>query len=95
MTVTKSEIAETIRNDIGYTKADSNYLVECLLEIVKKTLEEGEDVLVSGFGKFQVKHKMARRGRNPATGGDLLLDRRRVVTFKCSGKLRDKLNGAE
>jgi integration host factor subunit alpha len=68
--------------------------VESLLEIVKGTLEDGDDVLVSGFGKFCVKEKKKRRGRNPATGSDLTLRERKVVTFKCSGKLRSKINGS-
>jgi integration host factor subunit alpha len=62
-------------------------------ELIKKSLESGEDVLISGFGKFIVKKKAQRRGRNPATGGDLTLDARRVVTFKCSGVLRKKMGG--
>ena len=66
--------------------------VETLLEIIKRTLEGGEDVLISGFGKFCVKDKRQRRGRNPATGSAMTLDARRVVTFKCSGRLRDKIN---
>ena len=64
-----------------------------MLEIMKRTLESGEDVLVSGFGKFCVKEKRERRGRNPATGKEMVLAPRRVVTFKCSGRLRDKING--
>ncbi len=71
------------------TKAD---IVEILLEIIKESLELGEDVLISGFGKFQVKNKKERRGRNPATNEDLILPPRRVVTFKCSGNLRDRIN---
>jgi integration host factor subunit alpha len=67
--------------------------VESLIEIIKSTLESGEDVLVSGFGKFCVKEKNERKGRNPATDEDLMLPARRVVTFKCSGKLRERLNG--
>jgi len=63
-----------------------------LLEIMKSTLASGEDILVSGFGKFCVKEKAERRGRNPSTGDDLVLASRRVVTFRCSGKLRDKIN---
>jgi integration host factor subunit alpha len=59
---------------------------------MKNTLEEGEDVMISGFGKFEVKVKDSRRGRNPATGNDLILDARRIVTFKCSGILREKMN---
>jgi integration host factor subunit alpha len=67
-------------------------LVETLIEIIKRSLEKGEDVLISGFGKFCVKNKKERRGRNPATGNDLTLRGRRVITFKCSGKLRNKIN---
>lgn len=81
--------------DLGFTKKKSIDIVESLLEIIKKSLEQGEDVLVSGFGKFCVKDKAQRRGRNPATGDYLMLDSRRVrrvVTFKCSGKLRDRIN---
>jgi integration host factor subunit alpha len=74
-------------------KKESSIIIESLLEIMKKTLESGEDVLISGFGKFCVKEKSDRRGRNPATGNELMLDARRVVIFKCSGKLKEKLNG--
>jgi integration host factor subunit alpha len=63
-----------------------------LIEIIKRSLESGEDVLVSGFGKFKVREKKARKGRNPATGEGVILDPRRVVTFHCSGKLRKKIN---
>lgn len=68
-------------------------MVETLLDIIKGTLESGEDILISGFGKFNVKDKKERRGRNPATDEELMLAPRRVVTFKCSAKLRDKVNG--
>ena len=91
MALTKNGIVGKI-NDLGFTKKKSTDVVESLLEIVKDALDRGEDVLVSGFGKFCVKEKNARRGRNPATGSDLKLRERRVVTFKCSGKLRDKIN---
>ena len=67
--------------------------VETFLEIIKSTLESGEDVLISGFGKFCVNEKIERKGRNPATGSDMQLPARKVVTFKCSGKLRDMVNG--
>ena len=93
MTLTKANIVETVSEQIGYTKNQSFELIETLLEIIKRTLESGEDVLVSGFGKFCVKTKHERRGRNPATGKDMVLEPRRVVTFKCSGRLRDKING--
>jgi len=65
------------------------------LEIIKSRLEAGENVLISGFGKFAIKDKRARRGRNPHTGEDLILEPRRVVTFHPSGVLRRKLNEKE
>src|SRR5210317_234025 len=95
MTLTKANIVETVSEQIGYTKHQSSEMIETLLEIIKRTLESGEDVLVSGFGKFCVKEKHERRGRNPATGEDMMLEPRRVVTFTCSRKLRDKINGKQ
>ncbi len=92
MSLTKADIINTVHQELGFTKNQSIKLVEQLLEIIKSTLESGEDVLVSGLGKFCVKEKRERRGRNPATGGDLILRPRRVVTFKCSGRLREKVN---
>jgi integration host factor subunit alpha len=68
-------------------------MVETLLEIIKSTLASGENVMISGFGKFEVKSKKERRGRNPATGEDAMVSARRVVRFKCSGRLREKING--
>ena len=94
MTLTKAQIVEALANQNDYHKNRSSEMVETLLEIIKKTLESGEDVLVSGFGKFCVKEKSERRGRNPATGGDMMLGSRKVVTFRCSRKLRDKINRA-
>ena len=93
MTLTKAHIVGEVAEQIGYTKNQSSEMIETLLEIVKRTLESGEDVLISRFGKFCVKTKHERRGRNPATGEDMMLEPRRVVTFKCSGRLRDKING--
>ena len=93
MTLTKAHIAKTIHNHCGLTNDRSAHLVDSLLEIIKQTLESGEDVLITGFGKFCVKDKNRRRGRNPATREDLMLDARRVVTFRCSGVLRDRING--
>ncbi|MGA8180219.1 MAG: integration host factor subunit alpha [Desulfobacterales bacterium] len=92
MTLTKIQIVESIQNQTGFPKNKSSEIVETLLEIIKRTLAAGEDVLVSGFGKFCVKEKRERKGRNPATGKDLMLKPRKIVTFKCSGKLRDKIN---
>jgi integration host factor subunit alpha len=93
MTLTKNEIVEQIQNQLGFAKNQSKEITETLLEIMKSTMESGEDVLVSGFGKFCVKGKKERKGRNPATGEDAILPARRVVTFKCSGKLRQRVNG--
>ena len=95
MTLTKSDLIDSIYKKLEIQKQESVFAVESLLEIIKQTLESGEDILISGFGKFYVKEKKKRRGRNPQTGNDLLLDERRVVTFKCSGVLRDKINGWE
>jgi len=91
MTLTKADIVYSIKDQFGFSRRRSVETVETLLDIMKKTLESGEDVLISGFGKFCVKEKAERRGRNPATGGDLMLAPRRVVRFKCSGKLREKI----
>ncbi|NNL78425.1 MAG: integration host factor subunit alpha [Desulfobacterales bacterium] len=92
MALTKSDIVATV-HQLGFTKKKSVDIIEALLEIIKGTLEKSEDVLISGFGKFCVKNKGQRRGRNPATGEDLILKERKVITFKCSGKLRHKING--
>ena len=93
MALTKHDIVEQIQNGLGFPKNQSLEVTETLLEIIKSTLESGDDVLVSGFGKFCVKEKAERKGRNPATGDELMLEPRRVVMFKCSAKLRDKVNG--
>ena len=93
MTLTKDHIINTIHDQLDLTKNRSAQLVESILEIMKSTLENGEDMLISGFGKFCVKDKSERKGRNPQTGEDLLLGSRRVVIFKCSKVLREKVNG--
>lgn len=93
MSLTKYKIAEQLQSGLGFSKERSLETVESMLEIIKSTLEAGEDVLVSGFGKFCVKEKDQRKGRNPSTGKDMMLKQRRVVTFKCSGTLRAKVNG--
>ena len=94
MALTKSDMVASVHNT-GLTKKKSVEVIESLLEIIKRSLESSEDVLISGFGKFCVKDKAIRRGRNPATGEDLMLRGRRVVTFKCSGKLRNKIDGLQ
>jgi len=88
MTLIKSQISEAIFEVIGFSRKKVIETVETVLEIIKSTLESGDDLLISGFGKFQAKAKAERRGRNPATGEFMMLDSRKVVTFKCSGKLR-------
>ena len=92
MALTKNDIVTAV-HELGFTKNKSVEIVESMLEIIKNSLERGDDVLISGFGKFCVKEKQQRRGRNPATGSDMMLRERKVVTFKCSGKLRNKING--
>ena len=93
MTLTKAQIIEAVSNQIGYTKNYSSEIVEILLELIKSSLESGDDVLISNFGKFCVKEKRERKGRNPATGDDMMMKPRKVVTFRWSGKLRKKING--
>lgn len=90
--LTKAQIVENIQEQTGLTKIKATETVEILLEIIKSSLAIGEDVLISGFGKFCIKEKKKRKGRNPATGDEMMLNERRVVTFKCSGKLRDRIN---
>ena len=92
MTLTKIQIIESIRNQTGFTKNKSSEIVETLLGVIKSTLASGEDVLIPNFGRFCVREKKERKGRNPATGDDLMLEPRKVVTFRCSGKLRDRIN---
>ena len=93
MTLTKANIVDAVHNELGFPKNRSAELIEILLEQIKSTLEKGEDVLISGFGKFCVKKKKERRGRNPATGDDMMLSQRQVVTFRCSHLLREKISG--
>jgi integration host factor subunit alpha len=95
MALTKADIVESIMEQIGFTRNQSSDVTEALVDIIKRTLASGEDVLVSGFGKFWVNEKAPRRGRNPATGEAMMLNPRRVVTFKCSGKLRKRINTNE
>jgi integration host factor subunit alpha len=91
MSLTKTEIVEDLVK-MGFNRRKAVLMLENLLEIIKRNLENGEDVLISGFGKFCVKNKKERRGRNPATGNDLILDKRKVITFNCSSVLRDRFN---
>ena len=92
MSLTKEKVINDIYNHVGLSKTKSRSVVENLFEIIKNTLEEGEDLLVSGFGKFAVKQKKERRGRNPQTTEDLKLRARKILIFKASGVLRQKIN---
>jgi integration host factor subunit alpha len=91
-TLTKAQIIDAVVERNGFTRKKSIETVAILLELIKQSLESGDDVLISGFGKFLVKQKAKRKGRNPATGEDMMLRPRQVVTFKCSGKLREKIS---
>jgi integration host factor subunit alpha len=93
MTLTKEHIAAKIGADCGFMKGEAADILETLLRIIKATLATGEDVMVSGFGKWHVKSKHARRGRNPHTGEAVILDARRVVTWKYSPVLKSAVNG--
>ena len=92
-TCTKQTIINKISEKNNQTPSQAKDTVETLLEIMKLTLASGEDIMISGFGKFQVNEKAPRKGRNPATGKDMILKERRIVTFKCSGGLRNRVNG--
>ena len=93
MALTKQTIIEKISEEIEQSPPEAKDTIEHLLGIMKTTLASGEDVMISGFGKFQVNEKVPRKGRNPATGGEMMLKGRRVVTFKCAGVLRNRVNG--
>lgn len=93
MTLTKADLVQKVYHAHTLTKVQAADAVEAFLRIAKNCLENGEDLLVSGFGKFNVKKKKSRRGRNPQTGEELILSARKVVTFKPSGILRNKING--
>jgi len=93
MTFTKKDLAESVSRSLGLPANKSDDLIDSLFQTMKKTLAAGDDLLISGFGKFAVKDKRERRGRNPHTGTNLTLSARRVVVFQCSPKLKAKLNG--
>jgi len=92
MTLTKANLIDSVFNQSDLQKQESTPIVESLLEVIKGTVESGEDVLISGFGKFCVKDKKERKGRNPDTGSNMKLRARRVVVFQCSGVLRERVN---
>jgi len=92
MTLKKEDIISRVFNLAGMTKSESKEAVETLFEIMKERLEGGEEVKISGFGKFEVKEKKRRRGRNPRTGEDMTLRERRILVFRTSPVLREKIN---
>ena len=92
MALTKQTIINKISEKNNQTPSQAKDTIETLLEIIKSTLASGEDIMISGFGKFQVNEKAPRKGRNPATGETMVLEKRRIVMFRCSGKLRDQIN---
>lgn len=95
MSLNKAYIVSLVADKLALTQKQSGSIIDKLLEIIKRTLESGEDVMISGFGKFCVVEKHARKGRNPATGSSMMLRSRRIVTFKCSSKLREKINSGD
>jgi integration host factor subunit alpha len=95
MTLAKEHLISAVAEANGYHRNQAVELVETLLELIKSKLVSGEDVLISGFGKFCVREKRERRGRNPATGEDMMMKARRVVTFRWSGRLRAKINKSQ
>ena len=92
MALTKADLVDKVYKNLDLTKTQTSRIVEAFLRIAKDSLRNNQDVLLSGFGKFSVKNKQPRKGRNPQTGAELILDARRVVTFKPSGQLRSRCN---
>ena len=92
MTLTKAQIVENLFAKNLFTKGESFQIIETLFELIKQSLEDDEDVMISGFGKFCVREKRQRRGRNPQTGEPMAIAPRRVVTFHYSGILKEKIN---
>jgi integration host factor subunit alpha len=93
MTLTKAQIVEALFAKNIFTKTQAAQVIDALFELMKQSLQKSEDILISGFGKFSVKEKHARRGRNPQTRKPMRLPPRKVVTFKCSSVLRARMNG--
>jgi len=93
MSLTRDALTESVQRNTLIPKRRAKELVDSSLDLIKSTLSSGEDVMISGFGKFEVREKSSRRGRNPQTGESFTLDARRTVTFKPSGVLKGKLNG--
>ena len=95
MTITKNTLVEMLYNEVGLNKREAKEFIEMFFESLKKNLEDGNDIKISGFGNFRLREKNARPGRNPKTGEEVLIRERRVVTFKSGLKLKNKLEGFE
>ena len=91
MTLTKADLVKAVQYQIDVPNSKAAEKCESVFEIIKESLERSEDVMISGFGKFSVREKSARRGRNPQTGESMTIEARRVVTFKNSGKMKERL----
>ena len=94
MAITREKLTILLQDQLGMSRQESRQIVEQFFKIMKDTLSQGEDLLISGFGKFSVRHKKARRGRNPQTKESLTIGARKVVVFKASGVLRQRLSGS-
>ena len=95
MNLTKSDIIQKISTETSLTQKQATQTVEAVLETVKRTPASGEDVMIRGFGKFCVKEKHERKGTDPTTGSEITLPAKKVVTFRYSGRLRERVNGLE
>ena len=95
MTITKNTLIEMLHDEVGLNKREAKEFIEMFFESLKKNLEDGNDINISGFGNFTLRDKNARPGRNPKTGEEVLIKERRVVTFKSGLKLKNKLEGYE
>jgi integration host factor subunit alpha len=93
MTLTKANIAEAVKRKTGLSRKQSARMVDLVFEVIKQELEKGENVLITNFGKFSLRQKGERKGRNPATNQLMIIPAKKVITFKCSGKLKDRING--
>ena len=91
MSITKSELAIALHEELGLNKRESKEFIEQFFETVKSALEDGSSVKLSGFGNFDLRDKPARPGRNPKTGEEIPISARRVVTFKASQKLKEAI----
>ena len=92
MTLRKDHLAKKIADDCEFMRGEASELVEKVLDLIKQRLISGEDVMISGFGKWKVNSKHPRRGRNPKTGEEIILDGRKVVTWRYSPALKEAVN---